>query len=147
MGPYAIAASALEQIINAEFEDEATVAEHDRLHEALGQRRRRCGLSPIREFPNARNRVAQETLIEIRYFDLWKKEITPETKIDPRIVTDKAERLRRAINAATINASGEVWFMNVEGTEYPPDPTGNASRFYMTVRAWGNNAGLVETQA
>ena len=55
MGPYAIAANALEQIINLAFADEGTVAEHDKLHEALGVKRRRCGISPLRETPNPRN--------------------------------------------------------------------------------------------
>lgn len=147
MGPYAIAANALEQIINLEFADEGTVAVHDHLHAALGQKKRECGISPMRETPNPRNRVAQETWLEVRYYDIWRKEITPTTRIDPRIVTDKAERLRAAINNATINASGEMWFLNVENCEYPDDPTGNKSRFHMTIRAWGNNAALVETTA
>lgn len=142
---YSIAAAALEQIINATFAPEGVVAVHDRLHESLGSERTAVGISPTRDVPMTGNRVTQLTTLQIRYFGKYNLQVDPTQKVDPRIITELAERLRNAIRDTPVTASGEMWFMNVEATEYPADPTGNSSRFIMAVTAWGNNQSLVES--
>lgn len=140
---YTIAANALAAICENTFPTIPVV--HDRVHEAVGYKGPRIGIAPIRQPMNSRNKLVQETWIEIRYMGQWNKEITPDQTVDPRIVTEAAEALLNAIRMTDVTASGEMWYFNVEQVEYPPDPTGNHTRFYVTLRAWGNNASLVET--
>lgn len=145
MDPYAIAANAVEQIINSEFADEQPEVLHDELHESLGQDGIYVGIAPVRAVPVPNNRVAQHTLLHVQFFDLWEKRVDPHMIVDPRRITDFAYRLQDAIRRASVTANGNMWYFQWEGTEFPRDPVGNKTRFDMTIRAWGNNAALVET--
>jgi hypothetical protein len=144
MDPYTLVANALEAIITNTF---GIVPVHDKIHVSLGFQAPVVGIAPLREDPTPSDRVVQETYVEIRYFDRWNKDINPYQTVDPRLITAKAEQLRAAINTYEFSGSGTVWFFHVEGTDYPDDPTGNKTRFVMTIKAWGNNAALVETTA
>lgn len=145
---YALSAAALEQIINNEFSaSEGVVATHDKPHEALGYNGPVVGIFPNFDQPNSRTTVAEEAYVEVRYYDQWDKQIDPAQAVDPRIITEKAFRLKRAIKSANVHLGGNMWFFNVERTEYPDDPTGNKTRFHMLIRAWGNNPALAETSA
>jgi hypothetical protein len=147
--PYLTIASALQQIIAVEFEDEGFTAIRDNLHESLGRTRTDIGIAPTEDYPREDIEVTQETYVEIRFYDLWTQEITPETVVDPARITGFAERLKKAIFAsqATDPGTDEVWYFSVKRCTFPNDPTGNKTRFHMTIRAYGNNAGLVETTA
>ena len=140
---YVIAANALEAICASTFP--AVPVSHDNLHPALGVAGPRIGIAPIREPMNTRNKLVRESWIEIRYLDQWSKQVDPAQAVDPREIATKADLLLNAIRTTDVTVSGDMWYFNVEGIEYPEDPTGNKSRFYMTVRAWGNNTSLVET--
>lgn len=142
---YEAVATALKTIIDAEFTPEGVVAIHDNLHPALGQTKVWCGISPSYEAINARINVAQETWLEVKFYNMWKQEISPDTVVDPRIITALAERFRNAVRSQRVAGDGQVWYFDVTRVDYPNDPTGNKSRFVATVRAWGNNTGLVET--
>jgi hypothetical protein len=142
---YSIAANALYAICEATFPDVPVV--HDKVHEAVGYKGARIGIAPIRQPMNARNKLVQETWIEIRFMGAWNKEVTPDQQVDPRTVAEQAELLMAAIRQTDVTVSGEMWYFNVEQIDYPDDPTGNKTRFYMTLRAWGNNSSLVETTA
>lgn len=144
---YALAAAALETIINTTFTPEGIVAIHDKPHEALGSAGAVIGIFPTYDQPNSRVGVAEEAYVEIRYYDLWDKRIDPRQALDPRIITEKAFRLKRAIKTANVHLGSNMWFFNVERTDYPDDPTGNKTRFHMLVKAWGNNPSLAETSA
>jgi hypothetical protein len=146
--PYSIAAAGLATIITTEFADLGVVPIHDELHESLGEEKRYVGISiDVRgDAPMARNRAAQETWCVIQWFEQWTKEVDPHQVVDPRIIAGLAYRLQQAIAAADLTYSGDFWFFNWEGTEYPRDPVGSKTRFYMRVRAYSNNAGLLETQ-
>jgi hypothetical protein len=143
--PYVIAANGLAQIITTEFLAQGVVPIHDELHESLGEDGRIVSISIDREAPGARNRVGQEVFLRVQWFEKWTKEVDNAIVHDPRTIATLANRLQRAIAAANLTYSGDFWFFNWEGTEYPRDPTGNKTRFIMSVKAWGNNAGLVET--
>lgn len=142
---YSLAAVALETIVNVTFDD--VTAKHDKVHESLGFDGPVCGISPINEVPYERNRAAMQTYVEIRYFGRWDKRVDPTQSVDPRVVSDKADELQDAIRTAEVVKSGDLWFFNVERIEYPDDPTGNKTRFIMTVKVWANNSTLVETTA
>jgi hypothetical protein len=145
--PFLTVATALQAIIAAEFADEQFTAILDNLHESLGRERVDIGIAPTEDYPRESNELTQETLVEIRFYDLWTQEISPETVVDPSQITGYAERLKSAIRVAEAQEAGtsEVWYFTVRRTTYPNDPTGNKTRFHMQVRAFGNNAGLTET--
>lgn len=143
--PYSIMANALEQILTNEFgsDSPAPIIQHDRIHESLGfDRRDYIGISPERE-----PAIGLETRIEalIQYYGGYSTEVDPLQIVDPRIITNKAERLRRAIQAAQVVANDQLWYLDVVAVDYPNDATGNKSRFEMRVLGRGNNSAIVET--
>ncbi len=144
---YEVIADALATVINAEFTDLGIVVIHDRLHESLGRKRREVGIAPVEDSIPMKNGLVLETLAEIRFYDFWTQEISPETAVDPRIITNYAERLRRSVKAASAAqvGTGVMWYFDVRRVQYLSDPTGNATRFHAQVRGFGNNTALVET--
>lgn len=144
---YLTVATALQQIIETEFQPEGYTAIRDKLHESLGRARTAIGIAPSEDRVRETNAVVQETFVEVRFYDLWTQEISPDTIVDPALITGYAERFREACRRsnATDPGTGQVWYFDVVRITYPDDPTGNKSRFHATVRAYGNNAGLVET--
>lgn len=147
--PFTIISTAIIDAFNAEFAAEGFVMIPDRLHESLGRRRVDVGVSPTEDAPNMRNRIAEEMYVEVQFYGLWDESIDPETQVDPSVVTGYAARLKEALRTARAQDPGTaaVWFFDVDRTRYPNDPTGNKTRFEMTIRAWGNNQNLVETTA
>jgi hypothetical protein len=146
--PFAIAAAAIKEMIDQEFAVEQITCIYDELHEALGSDDTGgsiAGVSLIRQVPAPGNRVAMHTLIQVQFFDGWDKEIDPTQEVDPRIIDGYHARLLNRIQSTTVTASGDHWFFQWEGTEYPRDPTGNKTRFVMQIRAWSNNSALIET--
>jgi hypothetical protein len=146
VSPYVTAANVVEQIILDTFPGVPVL--HDRIHDSLGWDAALIGISPQRETAS-NDRNVLHTLLEVRYFDLWDKEIDPTQTVDPRIITAKGEEFRSACRrvGANVPATAETWFFHVEEITYPLDPTGNNTRFIATVRAWGQNSGLIETTA
>lgn len=147
--PFETAATVIMQVFDNEFDPEGFKMIPDKLHEALGRNRVAAGIAPVEDVTSSDNANVQETFIEVRLYDLWTDEIDPETQVNPFRITAFAERLRNALRVtkATDVGTGDVWFFDVRRTQYPDDPTGNKSRFHMTIRAFGNNATLVETTA
>lgn len=146
--PYAVAATALKQIIDGEFAAESIVAIHDNIHESLGEDRITVGIAPTREATLPNNTLVTAQVIEVRFYDLWDKEVDPEQSINPMRITGFANRLKRAIQQSRVSFNGgnEVWYFDWLTTEYPNDPTGNKTRFHMTVRGQGDNTALIETR-
>lgn len=150
--PYVIAAEALQTIIETEFAAEGFTAQHDQLHDSLGTERVEIGIAPAAEYRMTDNAVVNIFAIEIRFYDVWDKEIDPEQTVDPRRITGFSNRLKRAIqqSQATFPGGGsgipEVWYFDWVRTDYPNDPTGNKSRFHMRVEARGDNTALIETR-
>lgn len=145
---YETAATGIKAVIDAQFNAEGFTAIHDCLHESLGQRSTAIGISPIRKVKMPRNQSVEQTFIWIQFYWLWKREISPETLVNPFTIAEYAERLEVALEAAqaTVAGTNAVWYYNVDSVEFPRDPTGNKSRFEMTVRAFGDTPGL-ETRA
>lgn len=144
---FAQIAEAIKPVFDATFAPEGFVLTFDNLHPALGRKRAYAGIAPATDRMRPGAAVVQETLVEIRLYLKWKEEINPETTIDPRVIAGYAERLRNALRAArtTDPGTGLVWYFDVTNVDYPDDPTGNKTRFHATIRAYGNNSGLVET--
>lgn len=148
--PFTLIATALKQIIETEFAAEAFTVVFDNLHESLGRTRVDIGVAPIADEVRASNKVVQETSVELKFYDLWPQQISPETVVNPSRITGFAHRFREALRNArgfTDPQTGEVWFFSLERIAYPNDPTGNKTRFVATIRGLGNNNALVETTA
>lgn len=145
--PYETAATIIKTVIDTEFAPEHISAIHDNLHESLGRHRVAVGIAPVEETARSGNAIVQDTMIEVKFYDLWTNEIDPETVVNPFKITAYAERLRSSLGRtrASTPGTGEVWYFDVLRVAYPNDPTGNKTRFVATIRAVGNNSGVVET--
>lgn len=150
LDPYTVMSSGLKAIFDAEFASEAVTLEHDKLHEALGSDNAYAGIYPVESRWGAGRGggVMLEHFAIIQYYDFWDKQIDPAQTVDPRDITAKATRLMRAIQINTASPAGspEVWYYNVIYVSYPDDPTGNKTRFHMTVRGYGDNLAILETR-
>lgn len=144
--PFESVANALKDIIDNEFAPEGYKVIFDNLHESLGRQAVAVGVAPMEEAP-WNDALALEIWVEVRFYDLWKQEISPDTVVNPTRITAFAERLRDAVRRYNKDYFGtsRLWFFDLQRIQYPNDPTGNKTRFHATIRAYGNNAGLVET--
>jgi hypothetical protein len=142
--PFTELALVVEDVVLTEFDDEPYIRfVRDRLHESLGSDGNvYVGLSPNDD--NADN-IDMRMEMLLQFYDTYNLEIDPRQHVDPTRATNKAERLRRALADVRTTGSPHLWFFDVIRTSYPQDPTGNKSRFEMTINAWGNNTGLIET--
>lgn len=141
------AADAIKEEFDLEFAPEHFVLDYDNLHESLGRDGVYAGIAPTEDEAQRDKRLVQSTWVEVRFYDLWTDEIEPTTAIDPRRITQFAERFRDVIRRANDNTAGTsaLWFFDVDRIQYPNDPTGNKSRFVATIRCMGNNNNLIET--
>lgn len=141
---YTLLADAIETAVLIEFDDETYLEfRHDHLHESLGyDQRLYVGLYP-NEDSSFNIELQQE--VTLQFYDAYNLEIEPQQYVDPRVITNKAERMRQALQNIRTVGESELWYFDVTRTRYPDDPTGNKSRFEMTIVARGNNTGLVET--
>ena len=137
----------LKAIIDTEFAPEGLVAIKDDLHESLGRKAAAVGIAPVEDVLQGGNDLVQETTVEVKFYDLWKQEINPNTVVDPTRITEFAERFRAAVGrgAAEFGGTNELWFYDIRRITYPRDPTGNKTRFVATIRCKGNNVFLTET--
>lgn len=130
-------------LINAEFTPEGYSAIGDRLHESLGDKGTRIGVSPQRARPTRDENVLGTELL-VQFYGKWDKDINPEQVVNPTKVETYAERFRRALRTSDPK-TGRVWFFRLTSMDYPEDPTGNKSRFEATVVAVGENSALIES--
>lgn len=139
----------VKSVFETEFAAEGFQMIPDNIHEALGRDRVAVGIAPVEERPNMRNRLVAEHYVEVKFYGLWTDEIHPDTVVNPYTITGYAERFKRALRTAKANdpGTGNVWFFDVDRIQFPNDPTGNKTRFVATIRAYGNNTGLIETAA
>lgn len=146
---YEVVATAIKTIFEDEFSEEGFTMVFDNLHESLGRKRVDVGIAPDEDVVSPANAKVQETWVEVRFYDLWRQEISPDTVVNPVRITNFAERFRDALRRqqATDPGTGQVWFFDVRRVRYTNDPTGNKTRFVASIRAYGNNANLVETTA
>lgn len=140
-------ASAVKAAFDAEFAVEGYTMLFDNLHESLGRQRVSVGIAPIEEYSNPNDAIVQETYLEVRFYHMWKQEISPETVMNPTLITGYADRFRQCLRVARAQdpGTGQLWFFDVQRVTYPNDPTGNKTRFHATIRAYGNNTNLIET--
>lgn len=145
--PYAQAAEALEAIINAEFALEGLTAIHDNLHPAVGMEGTRIGIAPEEDAPRAGNMIQTDIAITVKFYRRWDPDIDPLKKVDPRPITEFAERFKKALRAHSAPGNDALWYFNLIRIRFPNDPVGNKTRFEADLVAYGSNSALVETSA
>jgi hypothetical protein len=133
----------LKTALEAEFAAEGITVEDDHLDESLGQNMTRAAIYPLREQEQTSNANVLETEVVVQMFGAYDPQINEEQSVDPAIIEGWAERLRDAFRAVRGINDPVCWYCRVLRTDYPPDPTGNMTRFVMVVRAYGNNSAQV----
>lgn len=148
--PATLMRSALKSILETEFSDLnfAGGVRDDRLHGALGTDGNYCATFPVEEVEMLGDVNVQNTAIGVQLFLRWNKKVDPKQTVDPSIIETVAHRAKRAIRAGSQGLGQEnLWFYRVTRLSYPPDPTGNITRFEAEVVGYGENAGVTETSA
>lgn len=143
--PYAQAAEVLKTIIDVEFAPETYTAVHDNLHPSVGREGTRIGIAPEEEAARAGNMLLNDMIITVKFYRRWDDEVDETKKVDPRPITEFAERFRQAVRGNDQGGTDSFWYFNVVRIRYPNDPTGNKSRFEADVIAYGSNSALMET--
>lgn len=143
--PYTQAADALKLIIDAEYAPEGWTAIHDNLHPAVGLQGTRIGIAPEEETPRPGNMVQTDIAITVKFYKRWDADVDETKKVDPRPITELAERFRVALKNTADPNTDKVWYFNLVRMRYPNDPTGNKTRFEADLVAYGTNTALYET--
>lgn len=144
--PETEARAALKSLIESAFSAEGFTVANDHLHESLGNKGTRIGVSPNRSSPTSSNNFVLEMQIFVQFYAKYKLEIDPLQSVDPATIEGYAERFREALRTGDPNTS-RVWYFQLTNLNYPLDPTGNKTRFEATVVARGNNTALLESSA
>jgi hypothetical protein len=143
--PYAQAADRLKTIIDAEFAPETYTAIHDNLHPAVGQEGTRIGIAPEAEEARPGRAIENDISITVKFYRRWDAQVDENKKVDPRVISEFAERFRAAIRDNNEVGTDSLWYFNLVRIRYPRDPTGNVTRFEADIIAYGTNSALTET--
>lgn len=144
--PQTVARLKLMSVLTTEFAVEAFPVKADRLHRSLGRDKTVIGVSPVSEIPLSNNNNVINSLLLVQFYGKWKDDvIDPTMAVDPTTIETYAERFKRALRGND-PATDYVWYFKLREIQYPPDPTGNITRFEARVEAFGDNAThLLET--
>jgi hypothetical protein len=138
--PYTVVATALKSIIDTEFAAEGITAIHDQLHEALGLNRVTVGIAPTSKYRGPNNNVVNLIAVEIRFYDLWDKEVDPEQTVNPMKITAYANRLERALQQSQAAPRFGTSIGSARTSQTTPRETRLAStcrfRLMVTTPAW-----------
>jgi hypothetical protein len=115
--------------------------QYDRLSDSLGEDGAYAAIFPSMGQQLDTDTLVQETQLVVQAFQPWTKQIQPKMQIDPRPIANLAERFRRAARAnSSYVGDAHDWYWLVTAIEYPPDPTGNITRFVALVVGYSANA-------
>lgn len=117
---------------------------NDRLHASLGDTAPVIGVYPDETPANPREKFVNEMRIIVQFFEKYEKIVDRQQTVDPAKIEKSAEEFRKMIKSVDPKTSG-VWYFELTRIQYPPDPTGNITRFVAQVTARGNNTALLET--
>lgn len=144
--PETTARQSLIAVLATEFAAEQFPIKDDRIHQSLGHSGTVIGVSPERTISAPDNRYVNQIEILVQFYGKYNKEVDPKQTVSPSTVEGFAERFRSALRTGGVDPNtGLVWYFVLDRIEYPPDPTGNKTRFEAFLVARGNNSALVET--
>lgn len=132
--------------ITAEFAADGIAVHSDKLHDSLGDEGPVAGVYPDREAPGTAG-IDSDMVIMVQVFRTYVRDIDPRQQVDPAEIEEWAWRLQRRFRDESTVNDPKAWWWNVRDIDYPDDPTGNKSRFVMTLVGYGPNATIVETTA
>ncbi len=143
--PETAAIDAIKAMLDAEFEADEIEFVPDRMHGSMARNGSRGAIYPDASEEMLNQGLVENTTIKIQLFHRWNPKVDPEMTVDPRLIANDAERIRRTLQQANFTPSEHIWFYRVPKVEYPPDPTGNITRTLVTVLVSAQNSSLVET--
>lgn len=138
--PATAARSILLTLLSTEFGSEGFAVRGDRLDKSLGFDGGVIGVSPVSEMPNPRDRLELMTTLSVQFFGAWSPETDPNEFVDPTAIESWAYRFRGLIANYKQTGNSAVWWFQLNGLNYEPDPTGNCTRFSAVVVARGENS-------
>lgn len=131
-------------IVEDEFAPEGLTVRNDKLHDSLGWDGAVSAVYPSAEAPGDAT-IVQNMLVVVQVFQRYELNVDPEQRVDPAKIEEWAWRLQRAFKQDMGPGTEKVWYWNVAHIEYPDDPTGNKTRFVMSLEGYTSNASLIET--
>src|SRR2546427_537113 len=134
--PETKAREAIIEFINKEFKTEGFVARDDKLSPSLGADGTYIGVSPVRRIPWSKDYQVNRYEILIQFYGRYQKEVNPTQSVSPKLIEEYADRFCKIFEGNKATLSGAVWFFTLERLLYPPDPTGNSTRFEAHLVCW-----------
>jgi hypothetical protein len=131
-------------LLEEEFTSEAFPVVSDRLHPSLGYTETMIGVYPVREAHSTVGNVL-EIEVMVQFYAYWEKKVDNFQQADPALIENFAERFRRRLQTANSPGTPHMWFYYIEDITYPPDPTGNITRWEARILGRGNNSEIIET--
>lgn len=135
--------------LNAEFAADSITFIDDKLHPALHDNLPLGGVFPAEDVDMPAQQLVLEMTCYVQLYLPWEKEIDPTQTVSPKPIEEAGERIRRALEAAEPNSSGDadvhLWEAHVTRISYPQDPTGNMTRLEATVFGRAQNSALTRT--
>ena len=135
----------IKDVLETEFAGDGLIVLDDRLHPSLGSDGAIAGVSPLNETEVDLQASTLVTRVRVQVYGFWDKQVDNAQTVDPSAIEAWAHRFRVALRAQAQGTTGDFWFLRLVAVDYPPDPTGNITRFEAEVHGWGANSGLVET--
>lgn len=127
-------------IFAATFAAEGWEAADDKLTRAAGK----DGVTQAACYPEAaRERFGAVEMLDIpvvlQLYLAYTAEPDENIVVDPTIIEGYAGRLRTAFRTQSSANDPDFWSLRLQRIEYPPDPTGNISRFEAYILGAGQN--------
>lgn len=142
--PSVAVCEAVAALVDDEFSVEGWETQHDRFGRSKGMGdphdQAIIGVYPEREFPRPARVIQLQVPVVLQFHLGYDAEPDENIVRDPRIVAAFAGRLRRAFAGQNSDVGDGVWFLQLGDIEYPPDPTGNITRFEARIEGTGSNA-------
>lgn len=130
----------IKTILETEFAADGLVVYHDRITSALAAEKTVAGVSPLRSEERNTDANTLEIRVLVQVYKRFDPQIDPRQRVDPSIIEGWADRFRVACKTQNgINQPG-AWYFRVNRITYPPDPTGNITRFEAECLGFGNNS-------
>lgn len=142
--PETLARQALISMLEAEFAAEGYPVKDDKLHGSVGAWGPVIAVYPDRSMTSGANAFVNEMRLVVQFYDAFERKVDPNQEVSPSIIEGYADRFRNALRTRNPDPNvGAAWYFMLDQIVFPPDPTGNITRFeaHLTVR--GNNGALI----
>lgn len=138
--PETLVRQRVQAIFASTFSAESWTAANDKLPRAAGKDGETvaaCYPEEARERPG--NVEVLEIPVVLQLYLAYTAEPDEFIVVDPTVIEDYGDRLRRAFNTESSGNSSDFWGLRLIRIEYPDDPTGNKSRLEAFVVGMAEN--------